>query len=126
VIFVDRSIPRRVAEALNLVRGDVEWLEPRFRHDAPDTEWLRFVGEEGWVVITRDQRIRTRPAERRAIEEHGAGCFILSQRQPLTPWGYLRLLVPNLDRMVAVFEATPRPFIFTVDREGVFRRSDLY
>lgn len=48
MIFIDRSIPRPVAEALQKVRSDVEWLEPRFRHDAKEEEWLQFVGQAGW------------------------------------------------------------------------------
>ncbi len=124
MIFVDRSIPKSVATALNATRGDVEWLEPRFRPDAPDPEWLRAAGEGGWVVLSRDKKLRTRPAERRAIAAYGVGCFILTQRAPLSPWGYLKLLVPILDDLVVGFEQTPRPFIYTVSRDGVLRRAD--
>ena len=65
MIFVDRSVPRSVVTALRAVRDDVEWLEPRFPHDTPDPEWLAEAGKAGWLVITRDQRIRTRPFEQR-------------------------------------------------------------
>jgi hypothetical protein len=40
VIFIDRSIPRGVAEAVRRIREDVIWLEDEFRHDVPDEEWL--------------------------------------------------------------------------------------
>jgi hypothetical protein len=40
MIFIDRSIPSPVAEALQKVRDDVEWLEPRFHHWATEQEWL--------------------------------------------------------------------------------------
>lgn len=29
----------------------------------PDPEWIPIVGERGWVVITSDKRLRTRPQE---------------------------------------------------------------
>jgi hypothetical protein len=37
-------------------------------------DWLRIAGERGWVVLTRDDRIRYRPAEQRALIEAGTGC----------------------------------------------------
>ena len=40
MIFIDRSIPRGVAEAVRRMREDVIWLEDEFRHDVPDEEWL--------------------------------------------------------------------------------------
>jgi hypothetical protein len=50
VIFIDRSVPRGVADAVKRMREDVLWLEDRFPHDVPDTEWLTTAGEEGWPV----------------------------------------------------------------------------
>ena len=49
------------------MREDVVWLEDEFRHDVPDEEWLAVAGQRGWLVITHDRKIRTRPGERRAI-----------------------------------------------------------
>ena len=36
MIFIDRSIPKGVADALKAVRDDVRWLEDEFRHDTFD------------------------------------------------------------------------------------------
>jgi hypothetical protein len=83
VIFIDRSIPRGVAEAVKELRQDIIWLEDEFSHDGPDEEWLAVTGLKGWLVITHDRKIRTRPGERRAIMEHGVGCFIMTYRQDL-------------------------------------------
>ena len=112
MIFIDRSIPRGVARALQAVRDDVIWLEDRFPHHVTDPVWLREAGVSDWLVISRDKRIRTRPGERRTIIENGVGCFCLTQKQPLTRWEYLKLLAATLDEMEALFAATPRPFIF--------------
>jgi predicted nuclease of predicted toxin-antitoxin system len=115
VIFIDRSIPKSVASALKAVRDDVAWLEDMFRHDTRDTDWLRDAGKSGWLVISRDKRIRTRPGERAAILENRVGCFIVTVRQNPTRWGYLKLLCATLDEMQRLFEETARPFVFTVD-----------
>lgn len=121
MIFVDRSIPKGVAEALKAVRHDVRWLEDLFPHDTKDEDWLPIAGREGWLVIVRDKKIRTRPGERRAILDHQVGCFCLTQRQDPTRWQYLKLLVQTLDEMGRRFASTPRPFIYGVDRNGQFK-----
>ncbi|MEX2372586.1 MAG: hypothetical protein WD800_02170 [Dehalococcoidia bacterium] len=122
MIFIDRSIPRSVAQALQLVRDDVRWLEDEFDHDAPDAVWLAEVGVRGWMVITRDKHLRTRPAERRAILDGAVGCFVINQKQPLSRWEYLRLMARTLDDMEARFVAEDRPFIYLVNRYGGLRK----
>jgi predicted nuclease of predicted toxin-antitoxin system len=122
VIFIDRSIPRSIADQLKEVRDDVLWLEDRFPHDVPDEVWLEEAGRRGWLVITHDARIRTRPGERRAIAEHGTGCFILTYKQDLTKTDILAVIVSVLEKMEALFSTTPRPFIYTVNKDGEFRK----
>lgn len=122
MIFIDRSVPKSVASALQLVRNDVEWLEPRYQADTPDAVWLRDAGQNGWLVICRDKKVRTRPGERRAIIENGVGCFIIIVKRNISKWDYLRLIVSNLEQMIDVFETTPRPFIWTIETRGLSRR----
>lgn len=122
MIFIDRSIPRGVARALQQVRDDVLWLEDRFAHDATDKTWLATAGQEGWLVITRDKKIRSRPGERRALIENGVGCFVLNQRANFTRWDYLKLIAASLDEMERIFRETERPFIYTLSRTGVLTR----
>lgn len=122
MIFIDRSIPKGVADALKAVREDVLWLEDRFPHDAKETEWIPDVGKEGWLVISRDKKIRTRPGERSALMEARVGAFIITQKQDLTRWDYLKLLTRTLDDMESVFETTDRPFVFGVGRTGTLTR----
>ena len=125
MIFIDRSIPRSVADGLKRIRDDVIWLEDRFTSDAPDAQWLAEAGREGWLVITRDKRIRHRPAEMEAIREHGVGCFVLGHRKNLTPDEYLRFLARLLDDMERLFAETSRPFIYVVDSAGTMRQVEL-
>lgn len=121
MIFIDRSVPRGVADAVKMIRDDVLWLEDEFPHDVSDQEWLAAAGERGWLVITHDKKIRTRPGERRAIMDHGVGCFILTYKQDLKKEEIVALIVENLEEMERRFEETPRPFIYTVSKGGEFR-----
>jgi hypothetical protein len=122
MIFIDRSIPKGVADALKAVRDDVKWLEDEFPHDIKEPDWLRDVGAWGWLVICRDKKIRTRPGERRALMENGVGCFVLTQRDSPKRWDYLKLLAKTLDEMERIFATTERPFLYGVSREGGFTR----
>jgi hypothetical protein len=122
VIFFDRSIPKSVAEALKLVRtGDVRWLEDEFAHDTPDETWIPDIAKRGWLVVSRDKKIRTRLRQRALVKQHGLGCFILQQKQDPTRWQYLKLLAASLDEMERLHTNTPKPFIYLVDAHGVMR-----
>lgn len=122
MIFIDGSIPRSVADDLKKVREDVVFKHELFRPDTDDAEWLRYVGIEGWLVLTHDKHIRTRYGERQAIIDHGVGCFILTYKQDLKKEEITKIVLANLREMEAKFRTTKRPFIYTVSKTGVFRR----
>ena len=73
MIFIDRSIPKGVAEALKKVRDDVLWFADRFPHDAKDTTWLPVAGATDCLVIVCDKKIRTPPGDRRRWMEGHVG-----------------------------------------------------
>jgi hypothetical protein len=120
VIFIDASIPRTVADELKKVRDDVVFKHDIFLPGTDDPIWLRKVGIEGWLSITHDGRIRTRPGERAAIMENGVGCFILTYRQDLQKPEIVRMVFDYLPEMERRFSSTPRPFIYTVTKNGHF------
>lgn len=126
MIFFDRSMPRSIADALKAVRrDDVMWLEDAFPHNTKDSDWLPEAGRNGWLVIARDKRIKTRPRERDAVIEHGVGLFVFNQKHDPTKWEYFKLLGLCLDEMERLFAETPRPFIFVIDRAGRILPFDL-
>jgi hypothetical protein len=126
VIFFDRSVPKGVADALKQVREDVCWLEDVFEEGwIKDREWIPEIGARGWLVISKDKKIRTRQEERRAVRENNLGCFILNYKQPLNRWEILKLVASSLDEMEEKFASTPRPFMYLIDRNGRFKPFDL-
>lgn len=46
-------------------------LLPEVLPGAEDLDWMPIVAELGWIVLTRDRRIRSRPAELLTYREHG-------------------------------------------------------
>ena len=122
MIFVDVSLPRSVADEIKKVRTEVRWMGDLFPLNTKDPVWLQEAGSQGWLVITHDKKIRTRPGERRAIAEHGVGCFILTYRQDLKKPEIAEIVLSALEDMEDLFKKTPRPFIYTVSKDGEFRR----
>ena len=43
-----------------------------------DIEWLKLAGTNGWPVLMKDEKIKYRTAERRALIEHGVRAFCLT------------------------------------------------
>jgi hypothetical protein len=54
----------------------VEIHDDHFARDEEDRIWLRKVGERGWVVLTKDQRLRYRPLEIAALRASNARVFV--------------------------------------------------
>lgn len=50
-----------------------------FAPDAPDEDWLRAASSKGWLIVTRDQRIRYRANELRAVVDAKLHMFVFSQ-----------------------------------------------
>lgn len=75
----------RSARPLAAERGDVVYPGhpelPQVHRGALDDEWLPVIGTERLVVITRDRKIRYRPAEKLAWVEHEVRGFVLTGRK---------------------------------------------
>jgi hypothetical protein len=110
-----------VAKALCYVRGDITWpgapdgLVPA---GAPDTAWLPVVGNSGLVVLTRDKRIRSRTLERRSLLDHGVRAFFLTSGGNLSLFDQLRLWLRAWDDIENLVQATPGPWLASVNRAG--------
>jgi hypothetical protein len=66
-----RAVGRRLAD--EDIR--IELHDDHFPQGTPDTEWLREVGRRGWIVLTKDTRIRYRPNEKQALLAAGVRAF---------------------------------------------------
>lgn len=84
VFFVDRCLGKKcVASALRETGHRAEVHDDHFPQDAKDEEWLPVVGERGWLVITRDDRIRYHSLE--AAAAPASGCSSWSRRTSRAP-----------------------------------------
>lgn len=83
VFFVDRSLGRVRVPALlrdsgwNLLTLAEHYGIPNDETVA-DVEWLQLAGERGWPVLMKDEKIKYRTAERRALIAHRVRAFCLT------------------------------------------------
>lgn len=87
---------------------------------APDTEWIPTVSGLGWLITTRDSRIKHRLAELEAVVDSGARMVALSGHEAGTVWEQLEVL---LSRWRAIEELLAQPGPFTVARSNAGRAS---
>ena len=66
----------------------------------PDLEWMPVVAHRGLVVLTRDRRIRSRPAELRAYWEYGIRSVWIGAKQDLGPTDQLDVFLRHEPRLV--------------------------
>lgn len=93
--------------------------EPLFPPEEADDSWLSVVGKNGWTVFTQDQKFH-KPgyeSEMLAIRQYSVGCFYL--------WGATALrhekalcFLKSYKRIVEAIAATPKPFIYQIDKSG--------
>jgi hypothetical protein len=51
----------------------------------PDLDWMPVIARRRLIVVTRDRRIRTRPAELRSYWQHGIRSVWIGAKQDLGP-----------------------------------------
>jgi hypothetical protein len=90
-----------------------------------DDDWLPVVGHRRLVVITRDRRIRYRPAERRAWIDHRVRGFVLTGRASQTTADSKAILRRHWSSIELLIEREPDgPWMRSVT-ESAIRQIDL-
>ena len=115
--FIDINLSRGLARGMKAFGEDVIHLTEIFPEDASDTEWLAHIGSRGWCLVTRDDRIRYRPAEWAALREQGVGAFFMGGKN-LSACQLVQQLVRNWPRMKKLADKTNVPFAFRVPPSG--------
>ncbi len=121
--YLDASVQIAVARALREVRDDVLYPGapgcPVQSPHVPDVDWLRIAGDNQWVVILRDKRIRRRPGERQRLLEHGLRVFCLTGAGNYSRWRTLELLVRQWEQLERVARDEPGPYIHAMTQGGI-------
>ncbi len=121
--FVDRSLGRyRVADALRrsgwVLRTHHEVFGER-DEEVRDVEWLELCGRQGLAVLTKDRRLRYRPAEIEAIRRFGVRAFVLGGGS-LTATEQAARFDASRRRIEAAC-GMPGPFVYAVQAGRIVR-----
>ena len=81
--FIDRSLGRHhLANALRaqglIARTMAEVSGEKIGQGLDDETWLADVGRRDWIVLMKDAKVRYRPAELQALQEHRVRAFCLT------------------------------------------------
>lgn len=118
ILFLDECLGSTdVPEALRAKGIRVELLHEHFALSTSDEEWLADVGRRGWVVLTKDQRIRRRHAEFQALLAANVAAFVLTSGN-LTGPATAAAFVNAYPRMQKTVRDYARPFVAAVDAAG--------
>lgn len=121
--FLDRCLGRHlVAATLRAEDWSVRTLAEVYggrEETVPDDEWLERCADEGWIVLTKDKRIRRRPAEIEALRIHSVRAFVLASGN-LTAEVQARRFIENRARIEAACEESG-PFVYSVQPHRIGR-----
>jgi hypothetical protein len=99
-------------------------LHDRFPIDVSDEEWLGVASDEGWIVLSRDKRIRRKPNELAALRASKVVLFTLVAGNA-TAADTAHIVGEALPRMFALAKGAKRPVLFAIYRDGKIDRIKL-
>jgi len=123
-LFLDESLDSdSIAQALEATGATVERLTRHFPKGTDDRTWLSFAGSNGWIVLTRDKRIRYRRLERLALQVARVRAFVFTGGN-VTIGETGTLLARAFAEMRDICSREQGPFVYHIGRGGRPRRMD--
>lgn len=127
IFLFDENFPPSIAEALRLLEeGDCE-----YRHSvaevgmgAKDEAVFVKASAEDWYLVTQDQRMSRRPAQRSQMLEYKLGVFVFTGRAEKSLRHIAAFVLNRTDAMIEQAANTRRPFIYGVTDKAKFNRLD--
>lgn len=93
---------------------------PQVPLGALDLDWMPVIADHELIVVTRDRRIRTRPAELRAYWEFGIRSVWLGARHDLGPRDQVELFLHHEPRLLReITKRGPGPWALAMTGSGV-------
>jgi hypothetical protein len=121
IYWVDRCLGTNIVpSALRAIGVQVQTYDSLYPNDTrvPDHVWIPEVAQRGWVILTKDKRIRHAREEIDALRSAGARYVCLSSAQ-LTGSEQAECLVRHWKTIDSVVINKPAPLIVSVTRQNV-------
>jgi len=88
-----------------------------FSPGTPDTSWLPFVGEKGWILVTKDKRIRFNDLEREAVVTYRVREFYFTSGN-YSGAEMALMLTTALPEIMQLCRKQAPPFIASITKSG--------
>ena len=122
VFFLDRALGKhKVANILLSSQDKYEGIEIVVH--CLD-EWLRHAGENSWIVITKDKKIRYRKPEFEMVRRHKVRMFTLTSGN-ITAEEMGEILSKSIPAIGKFVSAMQPPFIVTISKTGILRKIEM-
>jgi len=83
--------------------------------EVKDIDWIPEVAARGWLIITRDRRIREHKAEIAAVRDHRAKMVVLTSGEASNTFAQLEIIMCQW-RALERCQIEPAPFIYAATR----------
>ena len=83
-----------------------------------DDAWIPEVTAYGWLIVTRDKHIQSRPAEITAVRNAGARMVALAGEEAKGTWDQLEVFMAQWRAIKALLDE-PGPFIYAATRTAL-------
>jgi predicted nuclease of predicted toxin-antitoxin system len=107
-----------MAGLLRVAGLKVEIHDDHFAQNALDPEWLTAAGKNNWIVVTRDERIRYRAAEKQAIRRAKVRAFVLAAQGDLRAEMLAEIFLKALPKIRRTVKQHRPPFVAKISRDG--------
>lgn len=108
---------KRVLAVLQDAGVQTERHLDHFARGTPDEDWLPFVGNNGWILLTTDKRIRHRVNERQAVIQNSIRMFYFSIND-ISGEQMATALAKALPEMYKLCAKQKPPFFAAITRTG--------
>jgi len=115
--FFDNNISENLVQGMKAFGEEVMHLREKFAPETADQEWLKYIGENGITLITRDKSIRWNPAESGALRRYKVGAFFLGGKN-LNRCNLIQQIVRNWPRVKQLSGNCSPPFAFHIPPNG--------
>lgn len=125
VFFLDRCMGRHlVARGLRKEGLSCEVHDDHLAQNATDEEWMKFAAEQGWVVITKDKRIRNRKSFLHYLNTYSGRVFVISA-QNNTAATMIESVAKAKNRIANFIEKNEAPFIASIYQNGSLKKHEV-
>jgi hypothetical protein len=125
VFYLDESIYSRVlASAMQAAGANVRRVGVDIPYGSTDDAWLEIVGQNHWIALMRDQKIRRRRLEIEALKAHEVAAFAFTGGQE-TADQTAKTICPLLFKFANMSVSEPKPFLYTFGISGSLSKVKL-